>query len=230
MLTGEIGLTPVEASTIYSIYNGVGILGKLLVGVVISTPSARRRGALVYLLFPLLMLLSHFILLEVDVHRLCGGVPGVDELATADWEAASGGHGGVGRGGGIVFGGDSIFDAVRLSRSVPRLYLFALVSGMSYGYCASGIQLLPREFFGLVDLTKLQPLIFGRIEVGEIFGMWLPGVMRDTYHTYCASLLISLFSMAVCFSCFVLMWWAHPLELPAAERRPPGGRRGYRLL
>ena len=83
------------------------------------------------------------------------------------------------------------------------------------------LHLLVREFFGLVDLSRLQPVVFGAMIVGEMLGMALPGVLYDAFGTYCASLLVSFASTLVTVACFALMHCEHPLGAPPILARMP---------
>ena len=106
--------------------------------------------------------------------------------------------------------------ALHVTTSVARLQLFCAVVGLSYGFVASLLHLLVREFFGLVDLARLQPVVFGAMIVGEMGGMALPGMLYDAYGTYCASLLVSFAASAVTVATFLVMHCQHPLVAPRA--------------
>ena len=95
-----------------------------------------------------------------------------------------------------------------------RLQLFCALAGLSYGFVAALLHLLVREFFGLKDLARLQPIVFGGMIVGEMCGMAMPGILYDVYGTYAASMLVSLVASAMTVSCFLVMMWRHPLEAP----------------
>ena len=77
-----------------------------------------------------------------------------------------------------------------------------------------------REFFGLKDLTRLQPIIFGAMIVGEMVGMAMPGLLYDAYGTYSASLAISFVATIVTVVCFLIMCCTHPLgPAPRAHKK-----------
>ena len=72
--------------------------------------------------------------------------------------------------------------------------------------------LLVREFFGLVDLPRLQPLQYACVIFGNMGGMFLPGYLKEAYGTYTAPLLMSLVATSITFSCFALMYLVHPIR------------------
>ena len=189
ILATEAGKSAVEAASIYSIYNGCAIGGKVFVGIVFSTP-ALKRSLLVYVPCPALYCLAHFLLLDVAPAPLVAG---------------------------------DLLGAFTVTSSTWRLQLFCAVVGSTYGFVASLLHLLVREFFGLVDLSRLQPIVFGAMIVGEMGGMALPGIMYDAYGTYSASLLVSLGSTVVTFACFLVMLCEHPLEAASKPSDPPRG-------
>jgi len=80
------------------------------------------------------------------------------------------------------------------------------------------LALLVKEFFGLVDLPKLQPIVYACVIVGNMGGMFLPGYLHDVTGSYCASLLMSLVASSITFACFVFMFFAHPLGKPAPKK------------
>ena len=80
--------------------------------------------------------------------------------------------------------------------------------------------LLVKEFFGLVDLTKLQPIQYACVIAGNMGGMFLPGYLKESTGTYCASLLMSLVATTVTFVCFVIMYIAHPIGEPPKATSP----------
>mmetsp|Transcript_13384 Transcript_13384/g.26940 ORF Transcript_13384/g.26940 Transcript_13384/m.26940 type:complete len:172 (-) Transcript_13384:193-708(-) len=155
----------------------MAICGKILTGVVFSSPGL-KRSFLVYVPAPLLFCLSHFIILDVSLADLCLGQLG---------------------------------DAVHFATDTARLQVFCAVVGFAYGFVASLLHLLVREFFGLRDLSKLQPIVFGAMIVGEMCGMALPGVLADVYKSYVPSMLISLASTIVTMACFAVLYCEHPL-------------------
>ena len=86
--------------------------------------------------------------------------------------------------------------------------------------------LLVKEFFGLVDLTKLQPIQYACVIAGNMGGMFLPGALQQATGTYCASLLMSFAATIVTFLCFVTMFFAHPIPFrqpPKVEAKKTGG-------
>lgn len=184
----EAGRTAVEAASIYAIYNGCAICGKLLVGVVFSS-RPMKRSYIVYLPSPLIFALSHFVLVDViSPARLMRG---------------------------------EVLAALAITTRVYRLRLFCAMVGVSYGFVASLLHLLVREFFGLVDLCRLQPIIFGAMIVGEMVGMAVPGILYDQYGTYCASLVVSFGSSLLTMATFLVMYCQHPLEAPPRSSASP---------
>ena len=88
---------------------------------------------------------------------------------------------------------------------------------MGYGFGASMLALLVKEFFGLVDLPKLQPIIYACVIGGNMGGMFLPGFLFEMYGTYTASLLMSFCASGVTMLCFGFMYFAHPLGEPVKK-------------
>ena len=78
--------------------------------------------------------------------------------------------------------------------------------------------------FGLRDLTRLQPIVFGAVIVGNMGGMFLPGLMHDVYGTYCASLLMSFGATLVTMCCFVTMFFQHPFGTTPPRDTVEGAR------
>ena len=125
----------------------------------------------------------------------------------------------------VLLGGGGLSAACTFAQSAARLRCFCAVAGLCYGFVASLLHLLVKEFFGLLDLTRLQPVVFGAMIVGEMMGMALPGVLYDVYGSYAPSLIISLGASAVTVLCFLVMRCKHPLEVareasPMATRTP----------
>jgi len=118
---------------------------------------------------------------------------------------------------GRFFSGDMLA-ALSVTTSSARLTAFSLVAGLGYGFGASMLALLVKEFFGLVDLPKLQPIIYACVIGGNMGGMFLPGFLYDATGTYAASLLMSFFATAVTFACFVFMYFNHPIGQPPPLR------------
>ena len=75
MLQVESGLGSAEAASLFALYNGLAIFGKLLPGVIFSAPSFRERHSLWFAILPfsLLYTLSHLVLLRIDPSRLPPG-------------------------------------------------------------------------------------------------------------------------------------------------------------
>ena len=180
IIAKEGGKSAAEAAAIYSIYNGMAIAGKLLVGVVFSSPNL-KRSRIVYVPAQLLFGLSHFVLFDMSLSTIAGG---------------------------------DLLGSITFATSTVRLQLFCALAGLSYGFVAALLHLLVREFFGLKDLARLQPIVFGGMIVGEMCGMAMPGILYDVYGTYAASMLVSLVASAMTVSCFLVMMWKHPLEAP----------------
>jgi len=112
----------------------------------------------------------------------------------------------------------SVLAALSVTDSTPRLVAFCVSAGLGYGFGASMLALLVKEFFGLVDLPKLQPIIYACVIGGNMGGMFLPGFLYDATGTYAASLLMSFFATAVTFACFVFMYFNHPIGQPPPLR------------
>jgi len=176
ILQAEAGKSAAEASTIYSYYNLFGVCGKVLTGVVLSTP-ALKRSEVLYVPFPLCFLLSHFLLLDFFA------------------------PGGVG-----------------VTSSTALLTAFSAIVGVSYGFCASMLQVLVKEYFGIVELAKIQPIVYGCVIVGCMGGMFVPGLILTLFGSYIPFLLCSLGTTSLTFSMFLFLYYSHPIR-PA----PPGG-------
>lgn len=59
--------------------------------------------------------------------------------------------------GSVLAGGGSLFDALYITDNTVRLTIFAGTVGIAYGFCASLMQCLVKEYFGLQELAKIQP-------------------------------------------------------------------------
>lgn len=206
ILTSESGKSAIEAAVVFSTYNGFCVAGKLLTGVFITVPSLKRSVPL-YLPFPLLFCLSHLLLLTVDVPKLLNALRGGGWWRWLGWSSRN-----------------AVLEAFGTATGMPRLLIFAATAGLSYGFGASLMQLLVREFFGLRDLTRLQPIVFGAVIVGNMGGMFLPGLMHDVYGTYCASLLMSFGATLVTMCCFVTMFFQHPFGTTPPRDTVEGAR------
>lgn len=113
----------------------------------------------------------------------------------------------------------SVLAALSVTDSTPRLVAFCVSAGLGYGFGASIMALLVKEFFGLVELTKLQPTQYACVIFGNMGGMFLPGYLKDVAGTYCASLLMSLCATTLTFACFVVMYFVHPIGEHGAKPR-----------
>ena len=61
----------------------------------------------------------------------------------------------------------SLLDALAVTQSDARLVTFCVAAGLGYGFGASVMALLVKEFFGLADLTRLQPLQYACVIFGN---------------------------------------------------------------
>lgn len=101
--------------------------------------------------------------------------------------------------------------ALTVAHGTLRLTLFSMMVGLGYGFCASLMQCLVKEFFGLADLPKIQPIIYGCVILGCMGGMAIPGVLVETFGTYRPFLLLSLSTTTLNFSMFLALYLLHPI-------------------
>ena len=104
--------------------------------------------------------------------------------------------------------------AVNITQNSVRLTAFSAMVGLGYGFCASLMQCLVKEFFGLAELAKIQPLIYGCVIVGCIGGMAIPGAIVEVFGSYRPFLLFSLCTTSLNFSMFVALFFLHPIGQP----------------
>ena len=95
-----------------------------------------------------------------------------------------------------------------------RLTLFSAMVGLGYGFCASLMQCLVKEYFGLAELAKIQPIVYGCVIVGCIGGMAIPGAIVELTGSYRPFLLFSLLTTTLNFSMFVALFFLHPIGAP----------------
>jgi len=183
ILASEGGLSVTAASSVFSTYNIFAVGGKVLTGVFLQTP-ALKRSVPIYLPFQLCYLLSHLVLLEVDLGR--------------------------------VLSGGGLLSALVVTSDQARLTLYSACVGLSYGFCASLMQCLVKEYFGLRDLAKIQPIVYGCVIVGCMGGMFIPGFLHDLTGSYKPFLALSMCTTTINFACFVFLFFAHPI----GEARP----------
>ena len=113
-----------------------------------------------------------------------------------------------------ALGGDAPLDAVGITDSGLRLALFAATVGVAYGFCASLMQCLVKEYFGLKELAKIQPIVYGCVIVGCMGGMFFPGFIFDLTGSYKPFLALTLVTTTLNFACFLFLYVVHPIGEP----------------
>ena len=110
-----------------------------------------------------------------------------------------------------LLSGASLLDSLSVTGSTIRLGVYSAMVGTAYGFVASLIQCLVKEYFGLLELAKIQPIAYGCVIVGCMGGMFLPGFIHDLTGSYLPFLMFSFATTSLNFACWVFLYFAHPI-------------------
>lgn len=112
--------------------------------------------------------------------------------------------------------------SIRITQSQLRLNLYGATAGIAYGFIASTIQVLVKEMFGLRELAKIQPLIYGAVIVGCMVGISAAGVLRDVMGNYRGFLALSSVVVSLFFVLFVFIFLTDPIRPLVSAKKPIG--------
>ena len=84
--------------------------------------------------------------------------------------------------------------------------------------------------FGLRDLAKIQPIVYGSVIVGCMGGMFAPGYLKDAYGSYRPFLLLCAAYLFVQLCCFVFIFFAHPIGPAGKPKKDLRMSWGFRPL
>ena len=80
---------------------------------------------------------------------------------------------------------------VAVAQNTPRLFAYAVVVGLSFGFVFGTLQCLPARLFGRRDLPKLQSILYGAILLSTASFNPFVGWLRDYFDGYVAPLLLT---------------------------------------
>mmetsp|Transcript_40267 Transcript_40267/g.93974 ORF Transcript_40267/g.93974 Transcript_40267/m.93974 type:complete len:462 (-) Transcript_40267:181-1566(-) len=107
--------------------------------------------------------------------------------------------------------------AASVTSNNVRIVAFSIVVGFSYGFTSALIQVLVKEFFGLAELAKIQPVVYGCVISGQALGMFLPGLLKEIYGTYRPFFVFSLAMEVAMSALFVFLYLDHPIPTDNVE-------------
>lgn len=182
------GRDVVSASAINSVQFGCAIFGKVASGVLLSLPSKHAERWVrwsLFLIAPLLLTASHFLLLDVHPEEL-----------SVDLAAGSRGNSSSSSGG--------LSAVLVFATSTPQLVAYAITVGVPYGLLFGTFQCLPARLFGRRDLPKIQSATYSAILIATALFGPLVGHLRDAYGGYQAPLCLTF--VACCIEAALLVY------------------------
>ena len=93
--------------------------------------------------------------------------------------------------------GNGIVTAITVTQSVPRIALFAVVAGLTFGLIFSTLLCLPMRLFGRRDLPRLQSYAYSAILASAASFGPLVGMLRDLVNGYQLPIAITFLATAL---------------------------------